>query len=49
VLGACDWLEQQRRAIGVDDWLVGAIDGVRLCDVTLSAESVCATAGRTGC
>jgi hypothetical protein len=34
---------------GVDDWLVGAIDGVRLWDVTLSPETVCATAGRTGC
>jgi hypothetical protein len=34
---------------GVDDWLVGAIDGVRLWDVTRSAETVCVTAGRTGC
>lgn len=34
---------------GVNDWLVGAIDGVRLWDVTLPAETVCATAGRTGC
>jgi hypothetical protein len=34
---------------GVDDWLVGAIDGLRLWDVALPAETVCATAGRTGC
>lgn len=29
---------------GVNDWLVGAIDGVRLWDVTLSADTVAATA-----
>jgi len=34
---------------GVSDWLVGAIDGLRLWTQPLSAEDVCKTAGRTGC
>lgn len=34
---------------GVNDWLVGAIDGVKLWNETLSAETVCAHAGRSGC
>jgi hypothetical protein len=29
---------------GVNDWLIGAVDGVRLWDVTLSAETIAATA-----
>jgi hypothetical protein len=31
---------------GVNDWLIGAIDGVRLWDVTLSAETIAATAAQ---
>ncbi|MBX3156278.1 MAG: hypothetical protein KF773_09790 [Deltaproteobacteria bacterium] len=34
---------------GVDDWLVGAIDTLRLWDVPLSPSDVCASAGRTDC
>lgn len=34
---------------GANDWLVGAIDGVRLWDTPLTPEGICATAGKTGC
>lgn len=34
---------------GANDWLVGAIDGVRLWDVPLTPEAICATAGKSGC
>jgi concanavalin A-like lectin/glucanase superfamily protein len=33
----------------VNDWLVGAIDGIRLWTQPLSAEDICKTAGRPGC
>jgi hypothetical protein len=36
-------------AAPVNDWLVGAIDGVRLWDTTLTATTVCQTAGKSGC
>jgi hypothetical protein len=34
---------------GVNDWLVGAIDGLRLWTQPLAAEDVCKTAGRSDC
>lgn len=34
---------------GVNDWLIGAIDGLRLWNVTLSAATVCQHAGHTNC
>jgi hypothetical protein len=34
---------------GVNDWLTGAIDGIRLWSVPLSAHDACVRAGRSGC
>jgi hypothetical protein len=33
----------------VGDWLVGAIDAIRMWDVPLSAQDICASAGRADC
>jgi hypothetical protein len=42
-------LGQNNTQTGGDEWLVGAIDGIRMWTVPLSAAAICRTAGRAGC